>query len=280
MTIDLSIIIVNWNTEKYIIPCIQSIYSKIKKVTFDVWVVDNASQDNSIGSVAKKFPQVNIIRNSKNMGFGYANNQALELSKSKYILFINPDTVIANNKTDLIINFLEENPKVAILGPKILNPDMSWYISYWPLPNIIREFYDRGFIYLLGNRFPFIKRIFYSNPTFIHKTGWVSGSCMFVRRSAIDEVGGFDKDYFLYYEDIDICYRMHKAGQTVVFNPVLEVVHFRRRSRILNKDATYVISKESKLLYYKKRKQRISYLCTKSCFLVINIIRKLVKINY
>lgn len=189
-------------------------------------MVDNASTDGSGEFVGSNYPQVKLISNSKNIGFAAANNKAIVNSNSKFILLINSDCKVYEGFLDKLLNFMKENPEVGIAGPKIVNSDGSIQLSCRKFPSII----NAGFHTVLADIFP-------NNP-FSRKyklvdierdkpfeVDWVSGSAMMIRREALKDTGLLDERYFMYVEDVDLCYRMWQKGWKVFYFPYAKVLH-------------------------------------------------------
>ena len=228
---DLSIIIVNYKTRNLLEQCLNSIYSENYHFSYEVSVVDNDSKDSSIEMVNKKFPQVKLIENRNNLGFAAANNQALRRSNARYLLLINPDTVVLPDSLNVMMEFMDEHPEAGIAGCKLLNPDYSLQYSCRKFSNFA-TFFLRGIH--LDSIFP--------NNTILRKymmldwdhnevreVDWILGSCMMVRRKAIEQVGMLDENFILYFEDQDWCYRMWKHGWKIYYVPQAQMIHYYQR---------------------------------------------------
>lgn len=217
----LSIIIVNFNTHDLLKNCLASIFNQ-KGVEYEVWVVDNASQDGSTQMVEKDFPQVKLIKNKKNLGFAKGNNVAIRKAQSKYLFLLNSDTILKDQALIKIYDFLESNPKAGILGVKILNPDGSSQPS-------VGKFYGLANTLLMlfgGERFGFLRRSLAKTT----EVDWVSGAAMIVRREVVDKIGLLDERMFMYMEEVEFCFRAKKCGFKTYFFPQPEVIHFIRGS--------------------------------------------------
>jgi len=230
---DLTIIIVNYNTADMLVRCLHFISSQSGD-NHEVIVVDNASQDNSLESTKATFPWVKVIANKRNLGFARANNQALGISKSKYIYFLNPDTEVKEGAFDAIIEFMESNPEVGLAGTRILNPDGSSQSS------VERRYpgqrHSKGELYGLKG-----------------DIAWVSGASMIARRSVMREVMGFDERFFVYGEDLDLCLAVRNAGWTIGYIPEALVVHWGGASERDTLPVEVWKKKfEAEFLFYKK----------------------------
>jgi len=230
---DLSIIIVNYNVKEFLLNLLKSLKDAVKDISTEVIVVDNASEDGSVDAVKKKFPKVKLIVNNKNIGFGAANNLGLEIAKGKYILFLNPDTIVKEDTFTNLIKFFENNPDAGMAGCKVLNPDGSLQLSC-----------RRGFpgpwttftkLTGLSSLFPKSKLFARYNLTYLdenrtYEVDAISGAFMMISRKAYEKVGGFDKLFFMYGEDLDLCYRIQKAGYKVYYVHSTSVIHYKGES--------------------------------------------------
>ena len=210
---NISIIVVSYNTEKITINCLKSIIKSLKDsaLKFEIIVVDNASEDNSVSSIKKlqsniKIPnlKITLIENKKNIGFGAANNQAVKIAKSNYILFLNSDIIVLNNAIEKLYNFYKRNKKkLNFLGGKLLNKNGTNQPSCGPmytLPMIFAHLFLRGDYWGLTR---------YS-PNKLREVDWISGACILTKKEYFEKVGGFDEKIFMYMEEIDLFYRAKK----------------------------------------------------------------------
>ena len=228
---DLSIIIVNYETRNLLEQCLNSIYSENYHFSYEVSVVDNDSKDSSIEMVNKKFPQVKLIENRNNLGFAAANNQALRRSNARYLLLINPDTVVLPDSLNVMVEFMDEHPEAGIAGCKLLNPDYSLQYSCRKFSNFA-TFFLRGIH--LDSIFPnntILRKymMFDWDHNQVREVEWVLGSCMMVKKKAIEQVGMLDENFVLYFEDQDWCYRMWKHGWKVYYVPQAQMIHYYQR---------------------------------------------------
>ncbi|MBW1614114.1 MAG: glycosyltransferase family 2 protein, partial [Deltaproteobacteria bacterium] len=225
----LDIIIVNYNSTDYLLRCLRSIYDTLHELNVNIFVQDNTIKDD-VDRVKAEFPQVTLSKNSYNMGFARAINNALKRSSSPYIVLLNPDTYVMDGFFEAILRYMEENPTLAIVGPKILNHDGSIQGSARSFPTPLTGLFGRSSLFT---------RFFPNNPftranilttTSDGKTpmgvDWVSGACMVVRRKAVDDVGLLDERFFMYWEDADWCRRMWKKGWRVMYFPQASVIHY------------------------------------------------------
>lgn len=233
MSKDLSVVIVNYNVKAFLEQCLIAIERARGGLDIEVFVVDNASVDGSQSMVRKRFPQVRLIENTANVGFSRANNQALKLAQGKYVLLLNPDTLIQEDTLTVLKKFLDERPDVGGVGCKLLNPDGSFQIASrrsFPTPWVA---FCR--IVWLSRIFPGSRLFGQYNVTYLDpdreaEVDVLSGSLMMLRKSALDQIGYFDEDYFMYGEDIDLCYRIKKAGWKIFYTPATKAIHYKGES--------------------------------------------------
>jgi hypothetical protein len=258
---ELSIIILSYNTKDLILSCIESIieqYRKeLEKNRIEIIVVDNNSADDSVSAIAslplKNF-SIKLILNKENVGFGRGANIGAKTAKGKYILFLNSDTQAEDNGFLKMADFLEKNPKVAILGGKLHNADGSAQPStgkFYNLPYLV--------IMLLGlERLGFLR----SSPDKIRKVDWVSGACIMVRQSVFEKLTGFDEKLFMYMEDMEICFRAQKLGFATYFYLNVKLMHKSLGSS--NKTFAIINIYQGVLHFYSKHKNYFQYVTAKA----------------
>jgi GT2 family glycosyltransferase len=225
---NLSIILVSWNTRSLLHQCLESIYTHPPDCLFEVWVVDNASTDGTPEMLYDTFPQVRLIQNPDNTGFAAANNQAIHRSHSRYVLLLNPDTVVLPGALDELVRYMEGNPRAGGAGPRLLNSDGSLQPSCCPTPTLVNEFMrlyhlDRIWLRAKSNMETWAHDV--PRPVEI-----IQGACLILRRSALEQVGYLDERFFIYSEDDDICMRLRKDGWTLSWLPFAEVIHYGGQS--------------------------------------------------
>ncbi|MCD4680134.1 MAG: glycosyltransferase family 2 protein [Bacteroidales bacterium] len=229
----LSIILVNYNVKYFLEQCLYSVRKSIKDIEAEVFVVDNNSVDGSIRMLEEKFPEVILIRNKTNEGFSKANNQAIQQAKGEYILLLNPDTIVEDNTFSKIINFMDGNPKAGGLGVKMLDGKGKFLPeSKRGLPTPAVAFYK---IFGLAKLFPKSKlygkyHLTYLDKNTIHKVDVLSGAFMLLRKTVLDEIGLLDESFFMYGEDIDMSYRITKAGYDNYYFPETRIIHYKGES--------------------------------------------------
>ena len=263
---DLSIIIVNWNTRDLLRECLGSILESRCEYAFEVIVVDNASSDGSAEMVKACFPQIRLITNSSNHGFAYANNQAIEYAQGRYILLLNPDTKLPPDNLDKVINYMDrdENRKVGVLGCKLLYPDgtiqrsirrSSTLFQTFVVACQLNHFLHSNIIFQkigdwLASRFPraFNSRLWtqYEVESDVES---VLGAYYMVRRTLIDAIGGLDEDYFMFGEELDYSLRCQAAGYKVRYYPGTHIIHYQNQSVKKVNDEMYIELCRSSLLF-------------------------------
>lgn len=229
---EITIIIVSYNVEKLLRRCIESIYRTAESKFFDIIVVDNNSRDNSVDMVRRTFPKVKLIQSDVNLGFSGANNLALRQVSTKYLLFLNPDTIVRNNAIKELMMFLDTNQNVGGVGPKIVNPDGSLQVSCKKLPGFVDALV---YISSIGRAWPRIKMFRAGGlPNFDYqraqKVERIPGACLMVRKEIFSDNEFFDERYFLYTEDTDLCMRMKINHWDVYYLSTAEVVHYGGQS--------------------------------------------------
>jgi GT2 family glycosyltransferase len=229
---DLSICILTRHQPDLLPRCVGSCFSEIAacRINGEAIVIDNNSFDGSPQKVANQFPAVRLIRNSENLGFGTANNAAIRSSQAEYVLILNDDAILKEGSLRLMLEAFAHHLRVAIVGPKLLNPDGS----------VQRGFTNRRFPRLRALLFgflgitPLLEKWDVTRDLLTHardpeeggETDHIAGACMLVRRKALDAVGLFDERFFYQFEDVDLCFRMKKSGWKVVYVPKAQVVHY------------------------------------------------------
>ncbi len=239
---DLSVVIVSFNVRNYLLNCIRSVQKATGPYSVEIIVVDNASEDSSVQSVRETFPDVKLISNLVNAGFGSACNQGAEAATGTYLLFLNPDTLVGESVFTELIPFMEKTPDAGLTGCRILNEDGTLQLACrrsFPTPWV-------AFTRLTGlsSLFPksplFAKyNLTYLDEHSLHSVDAVSGSFMLMPRKVFELTGGFDETFFMYGEDLDLCYRVKEAGYKVYYQPSASIVHFKGRSKSDRVDTRY-----------------------------------------
>ncbi|WP_316786231.1 glycosyltransferase family 2 protein [Pedobacter frigiditerrae] len=264
---DLSFIIVNYNTTALTIACIQSIYAHTKINSFEVILIDNASSTPSIHEVLLSYPKVILITNKTNVGFGRANNQGIEIAKGKYVFLLNSDTELTSDAAHTFFNYMEafENKKVACCGAELVNKNGFKQVSYGNFPSLTEA------IFMLGLHLVF-KKIFeahLNSGVIIHfedirEVDFISGADLFIRKSILDDLGGFNPDFFLYFEEVELAKRITTAGYRSVIIPTVKIIHLESASF---KQQQYNLSK----IQYMAKSRRLYFIMTNQKFTAFGI---------
>jgi N-acetylglucosaminyl-diphospho-decaprenol L-rhamnosyltransferase len=258
--IDVSIVIVNYNVKEYILRCIQSIYTTIgTAITFEIIVVDNNSTDGSIEAIEKDFKEVRIIKNLENAGFPAANNQGFKIANGDKIMMLNPDTEIVENAIARLALYLDSNPDVALVAPKLLNTDGSLQHSVWRFPSVKYIFAEMFYLKNL------IKDKYYADKdlNITQRIDSASGAAMMFRKELVDVVGMLDEKLF-WIEDVEFCYRIKKHDFNIAYLPEALVIHHIGQSAKKNYNVSIYNQIFNKIKFYRKHHSRGSLFVVKT----------------
>jgi len=266
--LDLSIIIVNWNTRSIVCDCLRSIYEQCGEIELEVIVIDNASTDGSVEMVKKDFPQVTLIENPQNRGFAAASNQGIAISKGRYVLLLNSDTVVLDNAIAKTAAFADSHPKAAIVGCRVLNPDQTLQPTCFMFPSILNMLLSSTYLYKLFPKSKFFgrERMTWWDRNEIREVDVVTGCFMLIRQKAIQQVGTMDEQFFMYGEETDWCYRFKQAGWKIMFTPACEIIHLGGQSSRQQRSKMMLQLRGSILLFIKKHNSFLTYAL--ACLLV------------
>lgn len=218
----LSIVIICWNDLKVLPACLESIYKQTQSTEFEVIISDNGSTDGSLDFVRKNYPAARIVENNANLGYARGNNAGIAHATGDYILILNPDTIIHERALDKWISYADKHPEAGAFGCKVLNPDGSWQEPCRPFPT--------AWHYLLvAFR---IRQNTYSGwkGETEREIDWQSGCCVLLRGQLLKDLGGFDERFFYHFEEVDLCYRVHKAGHKILYTPDVVITHLGGQS--------------------------------------------------
>ncbi|MBT5867297.1 MAG: glycosyltransferase family 2 protein [Nitrospinaceae bacterium] len=224
----LSCIIVNYHNSLPLKNCLESVYRTLQKISFEVILVDNSQNDPGMEDIKASYPQVQHIQNNTNTGFSKANNLATQSAQGEILLFLNPDTVLSDQSIERMVAHLEANPDIGALGPKVMNTDGSLQYSCRRFPTLMTGFFNR--YSLLSRWFPDnVYTVRYMMKDFNHDeirdVDWLSGCCLMVPRAVFNSAKGFDENYFLFNEDVDLCRSIHQSGFKVTYFPLVRITH-------------------------------------------------------
>jgi GT2 family glycosyltransferase len=218
----LSVAVVNFNTREHLRSSLSSILPQAPSA---VVVVDNASSDGSVEMVRSAYPSVSVLANSVNRGYGAAANQAVAGCASPYVLLLNSDTALRPGALAALGAHLDDHPAAAVVGPRLLNADGTAQPSCFPFPGPLYTFLQVIFFGSLVSRAPGLRARYRPSPEGPDRVPWLLGAALAIRRDAFVAVGGFDESFFMYSEEVDLCYRLGRAGWEVHFTPLAEVTH-------------------------------------------------------
>jgi GT2 family glycosyltransferase len=232
-SIELSIIIVNYNVKEFLQNLLSSIQKSISNISTEIIVIDNASDDGSIDMIRVKYPLVKLICNKENVGFGVANNQGLEIAKGEFLLLLNPDTIVQENTVQNLLDFFNRTPPAGLAGCKIINSDGTLQLACRrSFPGPWTSFCK---VTGLSKIFPGSRIFARYNLTYLdenktYEVDAISGAFMMLRREVYEKIGGFDPQFFMYGEDLDFCYRAQKAGYKVFYVHSTQIIHYKGES--------------------------------------------------
>lgn len=260
--VKLSIIILSYNTKALTLRCIESVIKHYKKEldegSFEIVVVDNASSDGSAKTISilrlRSGRNIKLIENQKNLGFAKGCNIGAKNARGKYLLFLNSDTEVLDRGFLRMVDFLDANKQVGILGGKLLNPDQSSQ----PSAGKFYSMYNFLLLLICGERFGWLR----SSPKKTARTDWVSGACFMIGRKLFDKLKGFDEHFFMYMEDMELCFRARKLGFPTYFYPDVKLIHQSLGSS--NREFAVKNIDRGILYFYKKNRSYWQHLLVKS----------------
>jgi len=249
---ELSIILVNYNDRRHVEECLLSLQKAASAIEHEIIVVDNDSEDGSREFVARAFPAVRLIANSENSGFSRANNLGVRESRGEFFLFLNTDTVVPPGAIHGLLDHLKFEVSAGAAGPALLDGRNSFQVSFGRRVNFFAQFWQK----LILN--PYYKRVLKKSEK-IRRVGWLSAACLLCRRKAFEQAGGFDENFFIYFEDIDLCGRMRKDGWKLFYVPHIRVFHDGGATTSRRPAASRLEYRKSQLYFYQKHNSRSSY---------------------
>lgn len=249
--IDLSIVVVSWNTRALLEQCLDSVVLSQGVGGLELFVVDNASGDDSVAMVRSRFPQARLIINKENVGFATANNQAIREANGRYVLLLNPDTRLLPDALARLVRFMDDYPGAGAAGARLLNPDGSLQPSCSPAPTLSREWW---YLFHLDRLRPYSQYPMRRWDTeTVREVDVVQGAAMILRRDVLAQIGLMDEGYFMYSEEVDLCHRVKEAGWRIYWLPQAQVVHYGGQSTRQAAREMFLRLYEGKLLYFRKR---------------------------
>jgi GT2 family glycosyltransferase len=250
---DLSIVIVSWNVRDLLQACLESIQASHCESQPEVIVVDSASSDGAPQMVRRQFPWAHLIEAGHNVGFSKGNNMGIEASTGRYVLLLNPDTKIIGEALSEMIGYMESHPQVGVLGPQLLNEDMSVQSSRRRFPTLWTAFFESTWLQ------PYAPRRIIDTYTMrdhsddqVTEVDWVTGAAMLVRRQVIEQIGGFDEGFFMYSEELDWQRRIRSGGWQIIYFPQAQIIHYGGKSSEQAVAQRHIYFQTSKIRYFRK----------------------------
>lgn len=253
----LSVVIVSWNTKDILAECLDSLVPVVGRFNRDglppemeVIVVDNASSDGTVPLIRAEYGWVHLIDTGENLGFPGGNNRGFSACQGEYILMLNPDTVVHGTALEQLVHFLDEHGTVGAVGSRLLNRDGTLQESCYPRPTLGREIWR---LFHLDKLYPYgiydMDRWSLQEP---REVDVLMGACILCRRSIVEKIGGMDESYFMYSEEVDLCFQIQNDGWQIFWLPKPQITHYGGQSTNLVKTEMFLRLYESKLLYFKK----------------------------
>ncbi|NMC11954.1 MAG: glycosyltransferase family 2 protein [Chloroflexi bacterium] len=252
--LDLSIIIVNWNTRDLLLKCLGCVYNAQRSLTMEVIVVDNHSNDESVDAARQSFPQTRFIENPANYGFAKANNQGIRQAQGRYLLLLNSDAFVHEEALTNMVQFMDAHADTGAGGCRLFFEDGSLQRSCFSFPTLLTEFWQLTW---LDRFFPRSRtfgkyRMTYWDMTDSHPVDAVMGACLILRKEALDQIGLLDEQFFMFSEEIDLCYRLKQAGWLVRYIPHASAVHLWGGSSSQVKEETFLHLYRSRIRFFRK----------------------------
>lgn len=249
---DISIVILSWNDKEHLQECLESLRHCTKSRSVEIIVVDNASTDGSPDMVAARFPQVTLIRNAENLGFPKGNNIGVRASKGEYVYLLNSDIKVLDGCIDALADYLDQHPDIGMIGPKILNGDMSLQSSCRRFPTLWNNFCTAAGLATLWKESRWFsgEHMLYFKGDRLMDVDVLVGCFWTARRKALDQFGLLDEGFFIYAEDVDWCKRCWKAGWRVVFFPEAQAIHYRGASTTKKDPVRFALTQQRSVLRY------------------------------
>lgn len=274
--IDLTFIIVNWNTRYLLTNCINSIYSTVAGFHYQIYMIDNGSNDDSVSVVRNQFSDVKIIENSENKGFAAAVNQALGENLARYTVLLNTDSVLQKGAIHTLYTFMEQHGDSGMVGAQLIKPDGTRQHSYDNYPTLATELFNKSFLRIFfPHKYPSKKQVL-NQPVEVES---VIGACLMVRNETVKQVGRLDENYFFFLEETDWCYRIRKAGWKIYHVPDAKVIHIGGESKKMAPWQAQVEYCRSLYIFFKKNRSGLSYIVLRILYvmkIVLNLIANII----
>jgi len=279
-SVELSVVIVAWNAKPYLRLCLESLVKAPPRRSIEVLVVDNASADGTIEMVEREFPWVKLVKSKENLGFAKGNNVAIRQCRGHYIALVNPDVIVFPGCLDALADFLDENPKVGNVGPRVFNPDMTQQSTCRRFPTLWNNICTTTRLESIfkGRRLFAGEHMFYFPHDRTIPVDVIVGCFSMIRRETFDEVGVLDEGLFMYGDDVDWCRRAHNAGWRVMFYPGAQAIHDRGKTTAPFPEHFAVAQQRSILRYWKKHHTLVGVLGIRSILFLHHSLRYLLAV--
>lgn len=248
---EISVILVNYNDRHHLEDCLSSLNKTVVDIPFEVFVVDNQSSDGSPEWIREHAPGVQLIANSENVGFARANNQGIQKSRGAYILFLNTDTAVEPGAVQSLLEELRSNSTIGAVGPALFCGEKTFQVSFGKRVSFFREIFQK----LVLNPY---YRFRLKKESKKREVGWLSAACLLTRKDILEEVGLFDENYFLYFEDIDLCVRIREKGYVLEYLPQARVYHSGGASTEGLELFIRYHYRKSQLFFYQKHNSKVA----------------------
>jgi len=274
-SIDISVVIVGWNAKHCLDLCLESLEKAPPNRRMEVFVVDNASSDDSVEMIETKYPWVKLIKSKENLGFSKGNNVAIRSCRGRYIALVNPDVIVFPGCLDALADFLDQNPKVGNVGPRVFNPDMSMQSTCRRFPNLWNNFCSASRLEAVfkGSRFFAGEHMFYFPHDRTLSVDVIVGCFSMIRREVFEQVGLLDEELFMYGDDVDWCRRARNAGWEVMFYAGGQAIHDRGKTTAPYPVRFAVAQQRSVLHYWRKHHTFLGVLGIRAIMLFHHLLR-------
>ena len=271
-TPDLTICLVNWNTCRMLQECLESIIANTDELRIEIFVIDNASTDGSVEMVRNTYPDIGLIVNKRNTGFSKANNQGIEISRGRHVLLLNPDTIVLPGALTAMVSFLDTHPTAGAVAARLLNSDGSLQYSLRHFPSFLTPFTENTNLAEIPGIRCFSKRsrlMDWSHDT-VREVEQPAGAAFMIKSSCIETLGSLDSCYHMFFEDVDLCYRIRKSGWKIFYLPEARIIHHGGQS-VKKRTDMGVQFYRSLIKYFRFHHGRSSELYIRTCMVTISL---------
>lgn len=233
MSLDVTVGIITWKAKELLRQLLDSVEACIGEVNYDIIVLDNQSGDGTVEMIENEYPGVKLIKNKRNEGVAPARNKIFKMAEGRYILILDVDTKILPGAIEVLVQAMNDHPRAAIGGPKLIYGDGSLQLSCRPFPTLLNIIIEGTFLrdWFPNSRFVKAYTMEDRDHNKIGEVDWMYGACLIIKKECLDAIGLFDEKFFYLYEDVDLCYRAKKLGYQIIYLPEATVIHFLQRER-------------------------------------------------